>query len=526
MATKTTRRTSRKPTTARLHKKLDGSLANLTRAELIRRLEALDLEYLFKHALVQDSAYSSLMKHERKRLHHMVAETLVQAYPNALDEIAARVAQHYAQAGEPAQTANYAERAGDAAAALFAYPEARLQYAEALRALEFLPLGADTARRRIDLWTKYVGVALRLEGPERALENLARAQELFAHLPAPETIQDRARRARVAFWQGDANLHKSQPREAIRYMQQVLELVAQGVDDESLAAIPANVMGRALAVQGQFPKAQPLLERAVPALAQTSNWTEWVLAKGFLALTLAMRGDIQAALAQTDGALARAQELGTQIGVEDSYGLAALAHMQAGEYARAFEAARASVDHAAQMGDHLVIYIATNTRGWAELRLGWLDTARATFAEARRVAAETGGSLVFADWFGAAEAELELEAGTAQDAFEQAQSALEFASRVGGLYAQGVSHRVCGQALVKLGQFDTAFEHFQNALQLFESGDAHLEAARTHVIWGQILQQHGDGSAARENFEHALVQYQASLLEHEADRVRTMLNQL
>ncbi len=523
MPTKTRRRTS-KAGAARLRKQLNASLRQLTESDLVRLLAAADAEYIFKHALVQDTAQSSLLHSDRKRLHRLVAETMLTAYPNALDEIATRVAQHYAQAGDAEQTAKYAELAGDAASALFAYPEARAQYADALNALETLPLNPLLARRRIDLLIKYVIAAQRLEGPDRSLENLAQAEALFDNIPVPETLEDRARRARIAFWQGDSLLHKSQPRQAVKYMQQVLEIVASGVDDESLAAIPANVMGRALAVQGQFPRAQPLLERAVPALEHTSNWREWVLAKGFLALTLAVRGDITAALTQTSGALARAQELGTLTGVADSYVLTSFVYMQAGQYAKSLAAAQASFEHARQLDDHLVMYIALNACAWPAVRLGQFETARQSFRQARQIAEQSGGQLVFADWFAVAEAELEFSSNTPAAALERAEAALEFAQTVGSLYSTAVAHRVCGQALAAQGKFDAAVEHWTEALQLFETGDARLEAARTHVLLGNLLRKHKDAHLASEHFSKAAIEFERSGLTAELEQLPVHLH--
>ena len=63
---------------------LNLPLARLETTELVRRLDEVDLAYLFKHALVQDTAYASLLKNERKRLHRLIGQTLEHAYPNAL----------------------------------------------------------------------------------------------------------------------------------------------------------------------------------------------------------------------------------------------------------------------------------------------------------------------------------------------------------------------------------------------------------------------------------------------------------
>ena len=76
---------------------LDSQLAQLESAQLVRRhtdpsTGSGELAYLFKHTLVQETAYASLLRQERRRLHRAVAETLERAYPERLDEFAPMLA--------------------------------------------------------------------------------------------------------------------------------------------------------------------------------------------------------------------------------------------------------------------------------------------------------------------------------------------------------------------------------------------------------------------------------------------------
>src|SRR5512133_2871687 len=107
---------------------ISQQLSTLEVAELIRRA-ALDpeLAYLFRHAMVQEAAYGSLVKADRRRLHRAAAEAL-EALHAAGDqpvapEVAALLAQHYHNAGEP-RAQHYATLAGHAALARYANAEA------------------------------------------------------------------------------------------------------------------------------------------------------------------------------------------------------------------------------------------------------------------------------------------------------------------------------------------------------------------------------------------------------------------
>lgn len=93
-----------------------------------------ELEYAFRHALVQDAAYSSLLKQDRRRLHLAVGQVLEGLYPDRRDELAGMLAHHFIKAGEREKGVLYARRASRQAQARYAYEEA-LQHLQAARDL-------------------------------------------------------------------------------------------------------------------------------------------------------------------------------------------------------------------------------------------------------------------------------------------------------------------------------------------------------------------------------------------------------
>jgi hypothetical protein len=83
-----------------------------------------ELEYLFRHALVQDAAYSSLLKQDRRALHRLAADTLLSLYPERQRELAAVIAMHLEQAGDGSRAAEHLVVAGEHALERFANREA------------------------------------------------------------------------------------------------------------------------------------------------------------------------------------------------------------------------------------------------------------------------------------------------------------------------------------------------------------------------------------------------------------------
>lgn len=108
------------------------SLSQLESAQLIRRALDEPLSYLFKHTLTHESAYESLLVKRRREIHRRVAEAYERVYADRLDEFAPLLAQQYGNAGDDAKTLEYAVRAGDGAARVYANAEAITFYTQGL----------------------------------------------------------------------------------------------------------------------------------------------------------------------------------------------------------------------------------------------------------------------------------------------------------------------------------------------------------------------------------------------------------
>jgi len=127
------------------------------------RLAALrpELEYLFRHALMQEAIYHTLVKQDRKRLHRAVGHILEQTDPERAGELAAVLARHFAEAGDEPRALRYHSLAGAYAAQRYANAEAVMHYARALE-LAAADLAVPVAQL-VDLYTR-LGRSLELMG--------------------------------------------------------------------------------------------------------------------------------------------------------------------------------------------------------------------------------------------------------------------------------------------------------------------------------------------------------------------------
>jgi predicted ATPase len=115
--------------------------------------------YVFKHALVCDAAYESLVRSRRRGVHERVANTLCQRFPDIEQNRPEMVALHFEHGGQLMAAAEYWHRAGDRAIKRAAYVEATHQLERGLRLLESLPPSPERARQEIELLTT-LGTAL------------------------------------------------------------------------------------------------------------------------------------------------------------------------------------------------------------------------------------------------------------------------------------------------------------------------------------------------------------------------------
>src|SRR5207249_3381441 len=136
----------------------------------------------FKHALTQEVAYQSVLTDRRKELHRRAGAAMEATFADRLGEFEGVLAEHFRNGEQWEKAADYLIRAGDASDQLFAWPEARRHYDEALAALGHLRDTDETRRRRVDVLTKRVSTSISADPPERNVERLAEAESLMQSL--------------------------------------------------------------------------------------------------------------------------------------------------------------------------------------------------------------------------------------------------------------------------------------------------------------------------------------------------------
>ncbi len=131
--------------------RMKEALDRLVRAELLfGRGEVPEAVYTFKHALVQEAAYASLLRERRRTLHAHIAQALEGAFPEVAETQPELVAHHYAAAGLTAPAIDYYRRAAERAMAASANAEAIAHLTKGLELIASLPESLERNSREID----------------------------------------------------------------------------------------------------------------------------------------------------------------------------------------------------------------------------------------------------------------------------------------------------------------------------------------------------------------------------------------
>ena len=141
---------------------LQAGLAQLVGAELLyQRGRPPRARYIFKHALIQDAAYASLLKSTRQHIHQQIAEVLEARFPTLVETQPELVAQHYTAAGCTEPAVRYWQRAGQQASDRSANLEAISHVTIGIELLKTLPETPDRIQQALTLYIA-LGVALQM----------------------------------------------------------------------------------------------------------------------------------------------------------------------------------------------------------------------------------------------------------------------------------------------------------------------------------------------------------------------------
>jgi class 3 adenylate cyclase len=169
--------------------RLEGLLRELQALEIIYEQGLLsEPAYIFKHAVIQDVAYNSLLMQRRRALHQAVGEAIEELYQDRLEEHYGELAHHFSQSETWDKALAYHRQAGIQAFARSSLREALAGFEQALAALHHLPEREETCEQAIDLRLEMRNVLIALGDFGRMFELLGEAEALAKTLEDPRRL--------------------------------------------------------------------------------------------------------------------------------------------------------------------------------------------------------------------------------------------------------------------------------------------------------------------------------------------------
>jgi class 3 adenylate cyclase/predicted ATPase len=481
---------------------LRSGVAQLEEAGLVfRRGELPDAAYAFKHALVQDTAYESLLKSRRQVLHRRLAEALRDRFPAAAETQPEVVARHFTLAGLTEAAAEWWGKAGDLALRRSAYNEAIAHLEKALGLADSLADGPAQRQLRLRLQITQGNALIWSHGYHmpQTTAAFARARELAAGIEdAPERFS-----AYYGLWVG--SLTRAEPAHG--------EVAAAFLRDAERrprspeAGVAHRVSGVTCWFQGDFLGARVHFEHALAIydptrdreLAFRFGQDTGIAAKIFLALTLWPLGEIDRARSCAEEAISQAAQCGHVPTL--CYAHSFKCHFEAlrRDTERARTHAEALVGHSREHGLSMWLASGTVFERWARWRSGHQDVGVAALRESRATFNALGNRLIN-PLFAALVAEAEASEGRIEAAFAILDNQLAETAESGQRWHDAELHRLRGELLLKRQPVDAAEAEaaFTRAIEIARDQQARSFELRASTSLARLWRDQGKRAEVRD----------------------------
>jgi class 3 adenylate cyclase/predicted ATPase len=475
---------------------LGDALDQLADSELVfRRGTAPEATYSFKHALVQDAAYQSLLKSRRQQLHAQIAEALEQELPDTAGIGPEVLARHLTDAGLPDRAIPYWRRAGELAAGRSANLEAIAHLSKGLDLIGSLP----NVEEQLDT---ELGLRLAIGGPLTAIKGYAAPEVEQTYSRAWALCEQLDRPAELfPVLRGLWNCHLL--RGELQQAHDLSERLAKFAEEQGAPlhrALARRALGPALFYLGRFGDAAAVLDEAtviddaVAALggrrADLLLHTEsaGVSCRLLSGRALWFLGFPDRALKRVEAGLALAERLAHTNTIGFALAWAGFLHNFRGEFAAALGRAEAAIAFASE---HLLPQRraqATMCRGFALVGLGQQVEGIAQLRTGLAAWNGTGAHLLDSQWLGFI-ADAHLRAAEFDHALTALDRATETAIAAGDCHYQAELSRLRGVVLAKTGDPAEAASWIQRAIDTARNQQAkslELRAATSLArLWGE-----------------------------------------
>ncbi len=472
---------------------LDRALVAMTEAELLSQTGTPPRSvYAFRHALIQDAAYETLLKSRRARYHGKTADVLLRDFASQAEAEPELVARHFSLAGQPDRAVEYWLRAGRRAGERSAHLEAVAHLEKALQEIDLLPKSAERDAREYAVRIPLGASLLTLRGWSSAEveKNYQRALKLSASSSEKQEMLIALRGlTNVFFLKGELKkARKLADRElAIARDQDSQTMLMGGYRSVGMCSFFA---GQFVAARGNLEQASAIYDPAIhhghrfvygtdPAVISRSvlGWAHWFL------------GDFQAARRSIAAALSLAAELDHPFSLAYANSLAASVHQVFREPDTVVQHAELAIAISEENGYPYWIAWSTALKGWAMSALGRHEDGIAAVDRGLEIYESTGARQV-RPYILTLLAEIQGRAGAPEAGLATLKAACRPGNDTDVIFYEAEAIRLLG-ALKRQSGIDDGRKCFDRAVSL-----ARRQGARSLELRAALSAAEGPGAGA------------------------------
>jgi predicted ATPase/class 3 adenylate cyclase len=482
--------------------KLDNALDQLVASELIfRRGMAPDCEYTFKHAMVQDAAYSTLLRSRRQQLHAQIGRTLEEQFADIVAREPEVLARHFTAAALTEPAVLYWRRAGQQANDRSAHLEATRHFNTAIGLLKTLP---DTPTRTQQELALHVALGAALI----VVKGHASAEVEHAYLKAHELSQrmgDTPELVPVLFGLWRFYVTRAQLQTS-RELGETLLRLARHANDPVVAVVAHYAIGASQYFLGELPEARRHLEDGIArytpenprARAFRVAQDPGVACQSYSAWCLWLLGFPDQALARAQDALALARNLSHPFSLAFAQCWLACVSQLRRDARTVLKQANVTVTLTTEQGFPIWTAMATSFRGWA---LAMLDKGEEGVVELQKgiAAWKATGAGAWLPFYCIMEAEAFDVCGRAKDALQKLDDAQVAMEKTEERWCEAEIYRLRGALLLRhsIPPQREAENWFQRALDVAGRQRAKSLELRSATSLARLWRDQGKRTDAR-----------------------------
>lgn len=507
---------------------LHDGLARLVNAEILyQRGLPPQAHYLFKHALIQDTAYQSLLRQTRQHYHAQIAHVLEDRFPEIVETQPELVAHHCTEAGLHSQATTYWHRAGQRASARAAHMEAIAHLRRGLAVVEKLPVTSERLQHELVLCLA-LGVAyIATEGyaAPSVKQSYERARECGRQLGDTEQLFTILR----GLWM--CSLVRGELHTAYELSKELLQL-AQRQRDTKLVVEAHRALGSSLLVRGDHMAAWSHLTKAMEVydpqlhrtLAQNYGQDTGVMSLVYVAWSLWLRGYPDQALQKIRMALHLAQQLKHTFSLVCALFFAALLHQCRRESDAVQEQVERSMTLARQYKFPVYISMAEMFQGWVLVQRGQGEAGIAQIYQGLTAYRATGAEMGLPYMLALLTAAY-LHEGKLTDSLATIVEALDLVDRHGEYWWEAELHRLQAVCLWRHSSPDVAEVErlLHHAIAIAHRQHAKSLELRAALDLSRCWQRQGKGRQARDMLANVYQWFQEGFETPDLQEARALL---